>query len=334
MADNNNATPTQDIINNCKLELCREKVAAEYIHEAECIEHEISEEGLLCSLYVYKTTNSILDLYCGVDFNYAVPLIKGKELIKGQLDELIEKNNALGSKYKDLVKMIREVRQNYTDVLDEACKLQRCIEEEELCNPDTSKELGKVDGLVDNIIGLEDEARNCYDKICETFNASIDIAGIQTFTNIESLLPYCANLTALLEELRKDIDGNITDMNVQLIEDKKAAMEALEARETQFFEKCQAEIAQKTVCDIFDYVCDPACGTIAEGKVTIKEICEKLKKDFSEENDPYAELQAEIEGGDRAAIDTSGSKTEPSKDGGTQNRKSKNEKQGNKNDDK
>ncbi len=300
MAENNSVKPTQDILNNCLLELCERKVASINQVTAEKTNAQAENEAAQFSMYCYNMTDSMLDIYCNLDRCYVIPVTQQKKLIKGRIELLIEKNTTLSTKYKDLVKMIRDVREKYNDVLDEACKLGRCLEEEERCNPDTYNALANAE-LISEVAGLETKTKKCYEKLCRTVDASIDIAGIQTFTNIKSIVPYCDNVMVFLDELGKDVNDNITYINTQLAKDKKSVGEAIESVMTASFEQCNAEINMETICEIYDDVASPDCrDALRNGENTIEDICKKLQKEgLEDENDDCAKLRIKIATGSK-----------------------------------
>jgi len=313
MADNNNVFPTQgDIIDKCKLEWCEKKVAAMSTAEAEATDAKTQSEITQFNVYCYNNTWAMLNLYGGLDRCYVIPVTQKKKMIKSRLELLIEKNTQLTSKYKELVKLIRDMRGKYVDVLDEACKIGRCFEEEDRCNADTYDMLSEA-GLIGEIATIETNARNYNDKLCKVVDASIDIAGIQTFTNIKSLVPYCDRIMEYLDTLRQDVDRNISDVNAQFDKDKENIGEAMGASVTTGFELCDAKINTASICEVFDYVDDDtACAYAADnGEADIETVCRKLQKTelLEDSNDDCDEYRNKVATGRKGSTKKTARKT-------------------------
>ncbi len=303
MADNNTVKPTQDILNRCELELCENKAAAGSVLIAETTEWHSSNMTTQFNVYCYDMTDKMVDTYCELERCYVIPVSKKKELISGRITSLIEKNEALGTKYKSLVKKIRELREKYVEAWDEACKIGVCMEDEQRCNDTIYKKFIK-DKIIGRVSGLEGTIRTDYlNKVCRLVDSSIDIAGIQTFTNIKSLEPYCNTVKSYLEELQTDVSGNITSLETEYDSNKAAVSEAIQMQITAQVEKCDAEINKDTVTATFNYVGNSDCtDALDDGQETIKSICEKLKKSkvVSDEDDECQEIRDRIAAGNNA----------------------------------
>ncbi len=252
-------SPTQETIDNCKKVLCLEKVANQSITDAKCIDYERGKKDKqykICCLVKAKETNCE---YWNLDFHVGVGAIKEASLIDDMIKGLEEKNTTLLNLYKETVKSIKDVKTKLDAACDEACKLERCIEEEKTCNKDLYNSLNKIDGIWETVNGIKDHADRCCKSIGETFNKSVDIAGIITFTNISSLSAFGKNLKDLMAEFRSDIDKNVTSSKTEVEKSQKELTESINSLTVTKYEKCDAISDTVAACHILDFVCNPDC---------------------------------------------------------------------------
>jgi len=270
------ANPTQDTIDQCKVEICREKVAARSTKEAKCTDLRCKNKERqykVCSLVKAQETYT---LYTNLDLCIAIEGIKSSTLVKGKIDALITKDVELNKAYKDLAKSIKEIKNKYTEALEVACKMERCIEEEERCHPDLLAKLRrKINDFDQRICAIPKKAEKCYDKINTAFDSAIDIAGILTFSNIESLTEFCKNLADWMAKLRKDVDNNREAAATKIAEAIKALQEIIESKITTKFEKCLAITQHVALKRTYKFLCHPDCPDHCEKE--LDDICQKIK---------------------------------------------------------
>lgn len=219
MADMNaGGIATQEIIDKCIIELCKEKLASKSknkaLTEAVVNKKDSEQQYKLCLLVKAETAQRV---YSRV--NYCVSARAAGEI--GEITEAINTiagiKDDLNKGFSDLVKKIKETKNLMTEVEEVACRLDRCIEDEQRCNLDTYNRIRDIDYLsedgtvtfADRIDEMEDNSDNCYELINQTFDASIKVAGILTFIETGSLQRMGENLTTLIKDFKKDVDENI-----------------------------------------------------------------------------------------------------------------------------
>lgn len=296
MAKENTSTPTRDILDKCKLDLCKEKVALKSSTGAKAIDFnaqkDIVQRYKICCLVKAEETNK---LYRHVDYQVAVKSVKESKLIQDKVKGLGEMYKTLDKDFKDLIKKIQDTKKKMEDAVEAAEKLDRCIDEEERCNPGLFNVLGDVvietsglgaptdpqtNGEIDIWTFINDRVKaktdHCYDKLLDAYDASINIAGIMTFINVDSLKPGADKVAELVGGFKKDIDENTKSSAAAMDSASKEMVKTMEEMTAIRFEKCAAVTQTKGVSDTYDWLCEPECPE--NGDEILKGICGELQK--------------------------------------------------------
>ena len=295
-------SPTADILQKCKKDLCVEKVAAgseRAASETKVNSGKGDEQYKICCVVKADETNTF---YRNFKFCIGTSTSKDAEQIQGKVKELIDKDKALKKKFKDLVKLIKETKTKMEGVLEVACRLDRCKEEEQRCNLDLYKALEDgIPNLWDRLEHIKDHAETCYGKITLAFDAAIDIAGILTFSDVDSLEDLGKKLNELLVELNKDCEENLKSSAAEEAKANDELNKVLQELSISRFEHCVATAKESGLCDVFDFICDPECDEKDPGR--IREICEKFTDDLppDDKNDPCDELDDRPPGKDSSS---------------------------------
>ncbi len=293
MAKENTSTPTKDILDKCKLDLCKEKVALNSAKDAKVIDFnaqkDIVQRYKICCLVKAEETNK---LYRHVDYQVAIRSVKESKLIQEKVKGMGDMYTALDKNFKDLVKKIQDTKKKMEDAVEAAEKLDRCIDEEERCNPGLFQVLGEVkvetsgpstdppgNGETDIWTFINDKVKSktddCYDKLLDAYDASIEVAGIMTFINIDSLKPGADKVAELVAGFRKDIEENTKSSAGAMDTATKELAKSMEEMVAIRFEKCAAVTQAQGVANTYSWLCDPECPE--DGDETLRDICEQLK---------------------------------------------------------
>ncbi len=276
MSNKEEVNPTQNTIVRCKVDICEEKVATRSIKEAKCIDLDCKKKEKQYRICDVVKAQKTFTLYTNLDLCLAIESIKSAELIKTKIENLVKKDEEVNKKYKDLAKSIKEIKNKYTEALELACKMERCIEEEERCHPDLLAKLRrKIENFDERLRKIPKKAEECYEKINVAFDSAIDVAGILTFNNIDSLTEFAKTLEDNMAKLRKDIDSNKESASTKLKDALKKLKEIIEAKTTTKFEKCAAITLYESLEKTYNFLCDPDCPDDCTNE--LEDICKKIR---------------------------------------------------------
>ncbi len=292
-------SPTEETINQCVEDLKEKKS----VHHAEAAAAWKAVE-LKKEVEQYKTcclvkSREIMDLYINLDLCYVAQGHRKTVLIKSEIQKLCEKEKSMEQKLKDAVKGIKEVKMKLNDVVDEACKLDRCVKEEKRCKQGlheyfSNKGNGEWKDLISHI---EEHAVTCFNKACWAFDAGVDVIGIQTFVDMDSLKTMAADLEVKMTAVQSDVKSVATKAEEEW---KKSLQELLEIKGelvTGKIEKCRAVNSREGIEDTIDFLCSPeACDNF---ELTLEEICRKVKDNFGEGTDDNEDDHGKDHGKDR-----------------------------------
>lgn len=265
-------TPTEDTIDKCKLELCEEKVAANSYKDAKCTDVESKQEEKKYKICCLTKAQEAHHQYLNIDFCVATSAIEESKLIKDGIKNLVSKNGELEKMLKATTKAIKEVKTKLAEALDAACKFERCIEEEERCNPEILNALAQgIPAFSDRVMNIKENASSCYDKIAKGFDSAVNISGIQTFSNIGSFTPFGDTLCTMMDKYRANLDDNIKFNESQVKEAQTGLTDCIKQMTESKNEKCLAISSLSAAQEIYEYICNPGCEEDSYDK--IKCIC-------------------------------------------------------------
>ncbi len=283
MAGEDRKSPTEEIINQCieTLEDERKSKQAEVkALKRACELKECVEDYKICCLV---KSREVWDTYNNLDLCYTISSYKKVTLLNEDVKRYCDKEKELEQKLKEAVKCIKETKTKLNDVVNEACKIERCIKEEKRCKKGLYEQLkGPKNEWKTLLEDIESCSTDCFNRACMTFDIGVDVVGIQTFVDIESLKTLGEDLQEYLEEYRSDVDANIQKAEIEW---KKARAELVVVKEELVagkFAKCDADNCKDGLKETIEFLCDPhGCEQIDDPG--IDEICAKVKDNFGKD---------------------------------------------------
>jgi hypothetical protein len=273
-------SPTEEIIDQCieilQVEKKSKRAGAKALKRACDLKEDVEDYKTCCLI----KSREIWDLYANLDLCYVVSSRKRTILLNEDIKAHCTKEIALEQKLKDAVKCIKEVKTRLNDVVDEACKIERCIKEEKRCKKGLHELIKEKDNewlkLLDHI---EKTSIHCFNIACKAFDAGVDIVGIQTFVDLDSLKTLGTDLSVKMDTLKTDITANTKKAEEEW---KKAFTELTTVKEELVsgeFAKCHSRNAKEGIEKTLDFLCNPhGCDEIKDTE--IDEICRKVKENF------------------------------------------------------
>ena len=283
-------SPTMEIINKCIEDLCDEIEGYQAEKEACEILWEADEESKKYKICCFVKSEKALETYTNLDLCVGIGAQAQAKLIGDNVKNYSQEDSDLESSLKDAIKSIKEVKSILADASDKACKLDRCVEEEERCNPDILKTIKKgVSNFNDKIERVKKHPRKCYDLAVRAFDGGVDVAGIQSFTDLNSLVKIGADLITSIDAFKGDIETNIKKSSDELLKGKIDLTTILQDLEKIIYKKCSTETDLLGTDASKDFIKDPACDDCDEHD--LERLCRKVKRNFHEDegddDDPY-----------------------------------------------
>lgn len=291
MSINNSTNPTQETIDKCKETLCEELTSAHASKQA-CDTKKITKQNTIkyntCCL---AKTKASVEFYNKLNLCVCIPVKKKTDLLKEEVKKATKKKEELANLLKDAVKEVKKVKTKMAEAQDEACKLKRCLEEEERCNPDLYKELKKLNITIgtetipfctednqDSAIGkIIEKTKECYKDITTTFDAGIEIVGIQTFANVTILEPTSDALINQVKLFKTDIENNTKKANEAYTKAIEELAKCMEEQETTAIECCTSTTSFESCKKTRQFICEENPCDGKDSADALAQICEDLK---------------------------------------------------------
>ena len=231
---------------------------------------------------VWEKSREVWDTYNKLDLCYTVTSHKKGTLLYDDIKRYCDKEIELEKQLKEAVKCIKETKTKLNEVVNEACKIDRCIKEERRCKQGLYEHLkGPKNEWKEILSEIEKCSIDCFNHACHTFDIGVDVVGIQTFVDIDSLKQLGEDLKKYLEEYKSDIKTNIEKAAGEW---EKARTELVQIKEELVVgkdEKCDADNCKDGLKETLEFLCDPK-GCDLEGP-SVEEICRKVKDNFGKD---------------------------------------------------
>lgn len=213
MATNGNdgLQPTDEIINKYRENLDKEVATSESNKEAKEKERDTQDKIENYKICLYVKANETSTIYENLKFYVSEGSSNEAGLIKTKVTEIKQKNTALSGLVNTTVANIKNIRTAMNGAADIACRLERSKEEEKRCHPDIYNALQNgIPTIWDTLEAIKNMTNENFDQISAVFDCAVDVSGIQTFANLDSLTEFCDKLVTATGVLKQDVEGNIT----------------------------------------------------------------------------------------------------------------------------
>lgn len=278
----NGKLPTQEFIDQCIKTLEDEKKtkrAQGKAYDLRCDLLECVEDYKICCLV---KSREVWDTYNNLDLCYTVAAYKKVVLLNEDIKKYCDKEKELEQKLKEAVKCVKETKTKLNDVVNEACKIDRCIKEEKRCKKGLHEQLkGANNEWKELLESIETGSVDCFTKACEAFDVGVDVVGLQTFVDIESLKKLGEDLAGYMDAYTKDMSTNIQKAEAEWKKAREEVVQITKELMAGKFAKCDADNCKDAVEDTLEFLCDPdACDNLYP---SLEELCQKVKENFGKE---------------------------------------------------
>lgn len=190
--------------------------------------------------------------------------------IKAKIDGYVNQDSDLGKKIKEVSKSLNDLREKLHEANNAACAMRNCLQ----------GHLGFKDHDVPKeLVDVTDLAKTLSKDGKKAAEAIVVVAGIHTFSNLETLKPHAANLTERINTLK-----SLTDSLINLAKaDEAKAQTDLTGKLKKLNEEEFGYYATNGVVKAYNsslqFICEEGqCHPIE----CVDEICKQLGKNGSE----------------------------------------------------
>jgi Zn-dependent M16 (insulinase) family peptidase len=237
----------------------------------------------ICCLDRAEETHSV---YQDLMTCIALGQYKKTEIIQKNLDDYIKKDDAIEKLITESSALLKDLCTKLVEANDELCTMSNCVKNKVLSKSSkvSAKDKEKVEECLEEITTktkkLVDKGKNAVESI-------VTIAGIQTFTNTESLKEF---VEALMEKMTAfkdctEVNINSTSEEVKVSrEELNVIVQELAQIECDFAAECTTIEGLKLVVDfICGCDCDGECLDLCK---EFEKCCEKTDKEPTGKSKP------------------------------------------------
>lgn len=195
------------------------------------------------------------------------------KIIKDNIDEHVKQDTELGKLISDVSKSLNDLQVKLHNANNAACTMRNCLQ----------SHLGFKDNDVPrHLKEVTDKAKELSKDGKKVAEAMVKVAGIHTFSNLETLQPFGTNLTDKLTALRTKTDTLLTTAKADQENAQGELLKGLEQLNAVEFESFRATAIVNAEIGTLGFICDEECESIE----CVEVICEDLGKKESEASSP------------------------------------------------
>lgn len=279
----------KSLLLDCKRELNSRKILKEGEAKAAYTKkkEKISDRNhKVCCLLKAKESH---DFYCNIDIYVAIDAGNKAESISTKIGELTGKSKELKKALVDVSKCLKGIKSKAAELVNKVCEIdtqfkdscnleQKNILEEHFKNEKCFDSEGVCDGYdlscFENIVCcMKDKTQEIWTKADGAFDSSVNIAGIQTFSDVASLKDSTSTIIQCLTDFKNDIDKNVGTTDTGVKEAKKEISACVKEVATNTMVEHTCTSMFESTAATLDFACKP-CDPKPE--TTIDEICCKI----------------------------------------------------------
>ena len=280
-ANEQQSSPTKQVILDYKKkELTPKLKAVEAELNAAQTKTKSSESNRQYKICAYMKGQEVLNFYNTLDFCEAISAVATSGQIGDKIKKLDTKNGELKKQFDDVVKAVKDLRTKLSEVEMKTYEVGDAFED-----PMNRDQINALDRTitVKDMNALVEMADKAHDQSNVAFSTAVDVAGILTFANTESLKGFGDALSQKTADFKKNIDENVKKTAEDV---KKAQQELSEASKSLMVNKLTANdpsVESKGLkkTDAFLGEGDNAACDCLD-PATIAEVWEALEKNYEE----------------------------------------------------
>lgn len=276
--DNNGLTPTQEILSKYQETLGKNVEEYKSMRDGKAKERLTQDKIEQYKICLYVKARETNTTYTNLKFFVSEGANNEANEIQTVVTALKSKNNDLKTKIEQAASALKSIKKAMNEAVESACRLDRSKEEEKRCNIDIYNALQDgVPEIWSKIAEIKTATDENFKKISDAFDGLVDIAGIQTFPDFDSMDNHCTELKNKTASLKTDVEGNITSSAGKMSGAATALTETQKNITKIKFEKSAIVSTLKGKEDMKTFVDTPNCP--ADPLSAIEEACKQIQYD-------------------------------------------------------
>ncbi len=188
---------------------------------------------------------------------------KKTEIIQSNIDEFIKKDEAIEKHIVDTSKLLNDLCNKIVAANTELCTITTCINDivfsksnqknRSKAESDRAKEVSKcLEEITEKTGSIKDKGENAVESV-------ITIAGIQTFTNTESLKDFAAKLMESVTSLKVCTEDNISSTASEIATFREELNTVVQELAEMQCEEASQSTTIEGLCKVVDFICSCDC---------------------------------------------------------------------------
>ncbi len=240
-----------------------------------------------CTYIKLKATK---ELYQNLDQCITLKAHKESELIKANIEAMIEDSKTLQEHLAKLSKTLKNVKMEVYTAKEQACSLvDCCVEKEKHDNNEIYNKLLTIPEFETKLNDIKQKAESAYCMADLTFCAAINVSGIQGFASIDSLVNYSEGLLTTVGELKANVEENCKDLSGSIETTIEERSELVAKAAVSKYMNMDARCEETALCNTWNKAgdkCDKNKDHPKKGKIRLNEICAKFKSEIGDGSSP------------------------------------------------
>jgi hypothetical protein len=195
------------------------------------------------------------------------------QIIKANIDEGVKQDDELGKLILDVSKSLNDLQVKLHDANNAACTMRNCLQ---------STLSFKDDKLPEQLKDVIGKAKDLSKGGKQAAEAMVKVAGIHTFSNLETLQPFGTSLANKLIALRTLTDGLIATAKKDQETSQTELLDVLKQLNKVEFESFRTAVKINAEKNTLDFICKEECEPIE----CVEKICMSLGSKESEASNP------------------------------------------------
>ena len=252
------------------------------------------EEARQFKICLWSRSKVARNFYRSIDYYAALPTAAETERMGKDLDDFIKKSDELSKALKDIAKGVKNIKDKAAELKGAACTLGSCLKE--FTNNDQYEVLSqRIPGFGDTVrndlikrVTTDDpDAVTAVQLADDAFKVSVEVVGLQAFSNVDSLKPLGAGLLDRAKSFKADVDANVKARADEATKNMEDLLKHVKETTIKKVDKRRAAAALEGTLSTLDFVCDPDCNCPCEDcdgaapkNACVKCLCEKAKSNL------------------------------------------------------
>jgi hypothetical protein len=195
------------------------------------------------------------------------------EIIKANIDGYVKQDDELGKWILDISKSLNDLQVKLHEANNAACTMRNCLQ---------STLSFKDDKMPPKLTDVIDKAKDLSKDGKQAAEAMVKVAGIHTFSNLETLQPFGTNLTNKLTALKTLTDGLIATAKADQEKSQTELLGVLKELNVVEFESFRTVAKINAENSTLNFICKEECEPIE----CVEKICMSLGSKESEASNP------------------------------------------------